>query len=238
MLLRILGLENITVDDVMLPRAAVEAINIDDDWELIVNQLATSHHTRLPVYKGSLDNIIGVLHLRKVLHLSQTSEFTKEKLKKIIRTPYFVPAGTKITQHLLNLQSKRRTFGLVVDEYGDIKGLVTLEEILEEIFGEFTASIPGFSEEVQAQVDGSFLVRGNANVRELNRRMQWNLPQNGPKTINGLILEQLEAIPKPGTTVLLSGHPVEVVRIRGTAVDVARIQPAIKSAASSDEHPH
>lgn len=238
MLLRILELENITVDDVMLPRAAVEAINIDDDWELIVNQLATSHHTRLPVYKGSLDNIIGVLHLRKVLHLSQTSEFTKEKLKKIIRTPYFVPEGTKITQHLLNLQSKRRTFGLVVDEYGDIKGLVTLEEILEEIVGEFTASIPGFSEEVQAQVDGSFLVRGNANVRELNRRMQWNLPQNGPKTINGLILEQLEAIPKPGTTVLLSGHPVEVVRIRGTAVDVARIQPAIKSAASSDEHPH
>lgn len=237
MLLRVLELEKITVDDVMLPRSAVEAINIDDDWELIVNQLATSHHTRLPVYKGSLDNIIGVLHLRKVMHLSQTSEFTKKKLKEIMRTPYFVPEGTKIAQHLLNLQSKRRTFGLVVDEYGDIKGLVTLEEILEEIVGDFTANIPGFSEEVQAQDDGSFLVRGNANVRELNRRMQWSLPQEGPKTLNGLILEHLEAIPEPGTTMLLSGHPVEVVRTRGTAVEVARIRPAIKaSGRPSDGH--
>ena len=172
------------------------------------------------------------------MHLSRARDFSKEKLKEIMREPYFVPEGTKITQHLLNLQSKRRTFGLVVDEYGDIKGLVTLEEILEEIVGDFTANIPGFSEEIQVQDDGSFLVRGKANVRELNRRMQWNLPQDGPKTVNGLILEHLEAIPEPGTTVLLSGHPVEVVRIRGTAVDVARIQPVINTAIqSADEHP-
>ena len=128
MLLRILELEQITVDDVMLPRTEVEAIDIDDEWELIVDQLATSHHTRLPIYQGSLDNIIGVVHLRKVLHLSQTSEFSKENLKKIMRDPYFVPEGTKITQHLLNLQDKGHTFGLVVDEYGDFKGLVTVEE--------------------------------------------------------------------------------------------------------------
>lgn len=163
------------------------------------------------------------------MHLSQARDFSKKKLKEIMREPYFVPEGTKITQHLLNLQSKRRTFGLVVDEYGDIKGLVTLEEILEEIVGDFTANIPGYSEEVQAQDDGSFLVRGNANVRELNRRMHWGLPQDGPKTVNGLILEHLEAIPEPGTTVLLSGHPVEVVRTRGTAVEVARVQPALQS---------
>ena len=237
MLLRILELENITVDDVMLPRAEIEAIDIDDDWELIVTQLATSHHTRLPVYQGSLDNVIGVLHLRKVLHLSQTSNFNKKQLKQIIREPYFVPEGTKITQHLLNLQSKRRTFGLVVDEYGDIKGLVTLVEVLEEIVGDFTANIPGFSDEIQAQKDGSYLVRGNVNIRELNRRTAWTLPQEGPKTLNGLILEHLEAIPEPGTTVLLSGHPVEVVRTRGTAVEIARIQPTItQTPQPSDEY--
>ena len=237
MLLRILELDKISVEDVMLPRSEIEAVDIDDDWELIHNQLATSHHTRLPVYQGSLDNIIGILHLRKVLHLSQTSGFGKEQLKQIMRKPYFVPEGTKITRHLLDLQNKRRTLSLVVDEYGDIKGLVTMEEVLEEIVGEFTANIPGFSDEIQAQPDGSYLVRGNANIRELNRRMAWALPQDGPKTLNGLILEYLEAIPEPGTTVLLSGHPVEVVRTRGTAVEIARIQPTISQTAQpSDEY--
>ena len=206
MLLRILELEQITVDDVMLPRTEVEAIDIDDEWELIVDQLATSHHTRLPIYQGSLDNIIGVVHLRKVLHLSQTSEFSKENLKKIMRDPYFVPEGTKITQHLLNLQDKGHTFGLVVDEYGDFKGLVTVEEILEEIVGEFNDSVPGLSEDIQKQDDGTYLVRGSANIRELNRRMHWTLPQDGPKTLNGLILEHLEAIPEPGTSFLVSNH--------------------------------
>ena len=238
MLLRILELEKITVDDVMLPRADVEAIDIDDDWELIVTQLATSHHTRLPVYQGSFENIIGVLHLRKVLHLSQSNEFSKEKLKQIMREPYFVPEGTKITQHLLNLQNKRRSFGLVVDEYGDFKGLVTVEEVLEEIVGEFTAHIPGLSEDIQRQDDGTYLVRGHANIRELNRRMEWSLPQDGPKTLNGLILEYLEAIPEPGTSILLAGYPVEVVRTRGTAVDIARIQPFIVAQAPVSDNRH
>lgn len=238
MLLRILELEQITVDDVLLPRSDVEAIDIDDDWESIVDQLATSHHTRLPVYQGSLDNIIGIVHLRTVLHLSQTSEFSKDNLRKIMRSPYFVPEGTKITQHLLNLQDKGQPFGLVVDEYGDFKGLVTVEEILEEIVGEFATSVPGLSEDVQKQDDGSYLVRGSANVRELNRRMQWTLPQDGPKTLNGLILEHLEAIPEPGTSLLLSNHPVEVVRTRGTAVHIARVQaPIEKTKQRSDENP-
>ena len=237
MLLRILELDKISVEDVMLPRSEIEAVDIDDDWELILNQLATSHHTRLPVYQGSLDNIIGILHLRKVLHLSQTSGFGKAQLKQIMRKPYFVPEGTKITQHLLDLQNKRRTLSLVVDEYGDIKGLVTMEEVLEEIVGEFTANIPGFSDEIQAQPDGSYLVRGSTNIRELNRRMAWALPQEGPKTLNGLILEYLEAIPEPGTTILLSGYPVEVVRTRGTAVEIARVQPAIaQTTQPSDEY--
>ena len=238
MLLRILELEEITVDDIMLSRSEVEAIDLEEDWEDIVTQLATSHHTRLPVYRGSLDNIIGVLHLRKVLHLSQTDAFDKESLQKLMRQPYFVPEGTKITQHLLNLQNNRRSVGLVVDEYGDFKGLVTVEEILEEIVGEFTSNIPGLSDEIQPQKDGSYLLRGTTNIRELNRRLSWHLPQSGPKTVNGLILEHLEAIPEPGTSLLISGYPFEVVRTRGTAVDIARIQPTIKKYTDSvDEYP-
>ena len=229
MLLRILEMEDITVDDVMLSRSEVEAIDLDDDWEDIVEQLATSMHTRLPVYRGSMDNIVGILHLRKVLHLSRTNRLNKKNLEKILRKPHYVPEGTKITQHLLNLQNKRRTFSLVVDEYGDFKGLVTVEEVLEEIIGEFTVNVPGLSEDVRKQRDGSYLVRGSSNIRDLNRRMSWKLPLEGPKTLNGLILERLEVIPEPGTSLVLDGHPVEVVRTRDKAVDIARIQPTIES---------
>ncbi len=227
MLLRILEMEEITVDDVMLSRSEVEAIDLNDEWEDIVVQLATSLHTRLPVYRGSLDNIVGVLHLRKVLHLSRTRRFNKKNLEMIMRKPYYVPEGTRITQYLLNLQNEPRTFGLVVDEYGDFKGLVTLEEVLQEIVGEFTSNNPGSFDDIQLQDDGSYLVKGSSNIRDLNRRMLWTLPQNGPKTLNGLILEHLEAIPEPGTSMLLAGYPIEVLRTRDTAVDIARIQPTI-----------
>ncbi len=226
MLLQILELEKMSADDVMVPRSEIEAIDIDDDWDAIVNQLATSHHTRLPVYHGSLDNVIGILHLRKVLHLSQTNEFNREGMMKIMREPYFVPESSSLTQQLLNLQEERRRLGLVVDEYGDIKGLVTLEEILEEIVGEFTDHAPRLAEDVHAQPDGSFLIRGSANIRDLNRKMNWELPIDGPKTLNGLILEYLEHIPEPGTSIRLAGYPIEIVQTRGTAVTVAKIQPA------------
>jgi len=194
---------------------------------IIVAQLATSLHTRLPVYRGSLDNIVGVLHLRKVLHLSRTRRFNKKNLEMIMRKPYYVAEGTRITQYLLNLQNEPRIFGLVVDEYGDFKGLVTLEEVLQEIVGEFTSNIPGSFDDIQLQDDGSYLVKGSSNIRDLNRRMLWTLPQNGPKTLNGLILQHLEAIPEPGTSLLLAGYPIEVLRTRDTAVDIARIQPTI-----------
>ncbi len=226
MLLQILDLEKMSVDDVMVPRAEIEVIDIDDDWDEIVNQLATSHHTRLPVCKGSLDNVIGILHLRKVLHLSQTNEFNRDGIMKIIREPYFVPESSPLTQQLLNLQEERRRLALVVDEYGDIKGLVTLEEILEEIVGEFTDHAPRLAEDVHQQPDGSVLIRGTANIRDLNRKMNWELPIDGPKTLNGLILEYLEDIPEPGTSIRLAGYPIEIVQTRGTAVTVAKIQPA------------
>jgi len=235
MLLRILELESIKVEDIMRPRAEIEAINLEDTWETIAHQLGTAHHTRLPAYRNSMDNVVGLLHLRKVLHLSQTGEFNKDNLIKLMRQPYFVPAGTSITQQLLNFQDTRRRFGLVVDEYGDVKGLITMEEILEEIVGEFTTSVPGLGEDTYAQPDGSFLVRGSANIRDLNRRMQWTLPTDGPKTVNGLILEYLEAIPEPGTSLLVAGYPIEVVQTRGTAVTMARIRHGLPAAGDDEE---
>jgi Mg2+/Co2+ transporter CorB len=225
MLLRILELESMTVDDVMLPRTEIEAIDLDDDWDDIVDQLATSHHTRLPVYRGSMDHMVGVLHLRKVLHLSRTNNFNRESLEKMIRPPYFIPEGSNLMQQLLNLQGQRRRFGLVVDEYGDLKGLVTVEEILEEIVGEFTDNTPALDRQTQAQPDGSYVVKGNANIRDLNRKFGWDLPTDGPKTINGLILEHMESIPEPGTSVLVSNYAIEVMQTRGTGVSIVKIAP-------------
>jgi Mg2+/Co2+ transporter CorB len=225
MLLRILDLEKITVDDIMVPRSAIEAIDLDADWDDIVTQLATSHHTRLPVYRNNLDNIIGLLHLRKVLHLSRSTEFNKDTLIQIMREPYFIPEGTPVTQQLINMQTEKRRFGLVVDEYGDLKGLVTLDEILEEIVGEFTTQAPGVSEDLMPQDDGSYIVNGTASVRDLNRKMGWELPTEGPKTLNGLILEYLEDIPESGTSLLLGNYAVEILQTAGTAVKLARIMP-------------
>lgn len=225
MLLRILDLEKITVEDVMVPRSAIEGIDIEDDWEAIVNQLATSHHTRLPVYRGTLDNVIGVLHIRRVLHISQGSEFSKESLLQVISEPFFIPEGTRLTQQLLALQKQRRQLSLVVDEYGDLKGLVTLEEILEEIVGEFTSHLPGIAENVHDKEDGSYLISGQSNIRDLNRKMEWHLPINGPKTLNGLILEFLENIPESGTSFEIDDYKIEIVQTRGTAVSVVRLRP-------------
>lgn len=214
-----------TVDDVMLPRTDIEAIDLDDEWDDIVEQLATSHHTRLPVYRRSMDHMEGVLHLRKVLHLSRTDKFNREALEKMIRPPYFIPEGANLMQQLLNLQSQRRRFGLVVDEYGDLKGLVTVEEILEEIVGEFTDNTPAVDRLAHSRADGSYMVKGSINIRDLNRRFGWELPTDGPKTINGLILEHMESIPEPGTGVLLNNYAIEVMQTRGTGVSVVKITP-------------
>ena len=227
MLLRILELDKMTVDDVMVPRNEIEAININADWEKIVDQFATSHHTRLPIYQDDFDNVIGIIHLRKVLHLSQRKNFSRETLMQFMREPYFIPEGSRLTPQLLNLQAERRRFGLVVNEYGNIKGLVTIEEIVEEIVGQFTDDAPGTSDETPVQNDGSYLIRGAANLRDLNRKFNLQLPTQGAKTLNGLILDTFEDIPRPGTSMLLAGYPIEIVQTRGTAVTVARIKPRL-----------
>lgn len=223
MLLRILGMEKVTVEDVMVPRSNMEAIDLDDEWDEIVEQLATSHHTRVPVFQGSLDNILGIVHIRKLFYLSQMADFNKETMMSIVREPYFVPENSSITHALTNLQDQRRRFGIVVDEYGDIKGLITLELILEEVVGEFTTINPGLDDDINPSVDGSYLVRGNTNLRDINRKLNWELPTENVKTINGLILDVLESIPEAATSFRIDNYVIEIVQSRDTSVHVAKI---------------
>ncbi len=225
MLLRILELESITVEDVMVPRSSIEGIDLEDEWDDILDQLATSHHTRLPVFRGNLDNIVGEVHLRNVLHQSQEGELTREQFLEVIREPLFLPEGAKLTEQLLRMQEKRRQSALVVNEFGDIRGLVTLDEILEEIVGEFTSQVPGVSEDVHVESDGGYLVDARANIRDLNRKMGWDLPTDGPKTLNGLILEVLEDVPNPGTSIKIGDIVVEIMKSGNSAVDIARLTP-------------
>ncbi len=225
MLLSILDLEKVTVEDIMIPRNDIQGINIEDDWESLVKQLATAQHSRLPVWRGDIDNIIGILQLRKALRLFTHGEACKEELVRVMREPYFIPEGTPLNTQLLNFQRNKRRLGLVVDEYGDILGLATLEDILEEIVGEFTTEPLTAIKEIQPQEDGTWLVDGSVAIRDLNRALDLQLPTDGPKTLNGLVLEQLETIPDAGTSVLIHGYPVEIVQAASHAVKVARIAP-------------
>ena len=229
MLMGILDLEHISVEDIMVPRNAIEGIDLEDEWDEILEQLATSHHTRLPVFKGSLDNVVGVLHLRRAIYAMQTDDLDRNKLVKLLRPVYFVPEDTPVMQQLLAMQKERRRLGLAVDEYGDLQGMITMDEILEEIIGEFNKQIPGDLQDVHKQSDNSYMLNGMASIRDLNRNMGWELPIDGPKTINGLILEQLEEIPQTGTTMLISNYPVEVVQTKDAAVRMVRIYPRVEA---------
>jgi Mg2+/Co2+ transporter CorB len=226
MLLSILDLEKVTVNDIMVPRNEIDGIDINAPLEDILSQLTHCSHTRLYVYQDTIDHVVGILHLRKALHLIANDNLNKESLRAIIREPYFIPEGTPLNLQLLNFQRRKRRTALVVDEYGDILGLVTLEDILEEIVGEFTADEVIDSErEIHPQPDGSYLVAGSTNVRELNRTMHWDLPTKGPKTLNGLIIEYLETIPNPGISLRLGQYLIEIVQMSGNAVRTVRIRP-------------
>jgi len=225
MLLGILDLEKVTVEDIMIPRNEIVGIDLNDPIDVITEQLASTQHTRLPLYREDIDNMVGILHVRRVLRLFQQEELTKETLEKNARDLYFVPEGTPLNTQLLNFQRHKRRIGLVVNEYGDIQGLVTLEDILEEIVGDFTTSPDTLNPDIHPQEDSSFLVDASITVRELNRIMQWHLPIEGPKTLNGLILEYLEAIPEAGTSLRLAGYPIEIVQTANNAVKTVRIRP-------------
>lgn len=232
MLLSILDLEKITVEDIMVPRSEIDGIDIEADWNEIMAQLRSSQHTRLLVYACTIDDFIGFAHARQFLHLVTHGQPTHAMLRSIVREPYFIPEGTSLQQQLMNFQAAKRRIGLVVDEYGDIQGLVTLEDILEEIVGEFTSDPAAQHKDIYKESDGSYLVNASANVRALNRAMNWRLPTTGPKTLNGLILEYLETIPKSGTALKLAGYPLEIVQTSESAVKTVRIRPQVVAAAT------
>lgn len=221
-LLNLFDLQSITVDDLMTPRSQIEVVDIDASPMDLRRQISIGNHTRMPLYRGSLDNIIGVLHVRKVLNLD-AEEFNAETLAQIMRPPYFIPVATPLLAQLQNFQEEEERLGLVVDEYGELMGLITLEDILEEIIGEFTTHSPLQSGGVTVQADGSVLAEGGTPLRELNRKLGTHFPLDGPKTLNGLILEHLEDIPETGTTVKIAGHPIEIVQTQDRAVRAARI---------------
>lgn len=225
-LLNLFELENVTVDDVMVPRRQIEAIDLDADDEIIQDQLLTCYHTRLPVYRGTLDNVTGVIHVRKVLNRMRSDEITAATLTKIMREPYFIPSGTPLFSQLQLFQENRERMGLIVDEYGEWMGLVTLEDIVEEIIGEFTTHAPSQAGTLLKQEDGSVLVEGSSLLRDLNRKLGWNLPIGGPKTLNGLILEYFQDIPEAGTSVKIAGYPMEIIQTQDRVVKVVRIFPA------------
>jgi Mg2+/Co2+ transporter CorB len=230
MLMSILDLENATVEDIMVPRNEIVGIDIDDDWDRIMEQLRQSQHTRLPVYEGDIDRIIGLLHMKQVVHELARGHLDREALREAAkaRESYFVPSGTTLNTQLLNFQRDKRRTGFVVDEYGDIQGLVTLDDILEEIVGEFTTDpATMMHKDVHAEADGSFVANASATIRALNRSMRWNLPMDGPKTLNGLIVEFLETIPEPGTTLKLADYMLEVLQTGENAIKTVRIRPPL-----------
>lgn len=224
MLLSVIDLEQISVEDIMVPRNEVTGIDLNDDWNDIVHQITHSQRTRVPVFHDSIDDTIGVLHLRKVLNLFSRDELNMKTLKGLIVSAYFIPAGTSLTQQLLNFQDNRRRSGLVVDEYGSIQGLVTLEDILEEIVGQFTTDSPTRNLGIHKQTDNSYLIDGNTHIRDINRALGWELPVDGPKTLNGLILEHMEIIPQNGTSLMVDNYTIEIMRSTNNAVQTARVQ--------------
>ena len=228
MLLSILDLEKATIEDIMIPRNEIMGIDINDDWDDIVTQLTESQHTRLPVYEDDIDHVIGMVHLRRTIRLFQQQEFSKDEFRDLIRDVYFVPEGVPLNTQLINFQKERRRIGLVVNEYGEIQGLITLEDILEEIVGEFTTDPAASSKDIHLLEDGTYLVDGSTSVRELNKLLHWTLPTEGPKTLNGLVIEYLEHIPDPGTSMLLGGYAVEIVQTSQNTVKTVRIDPRVK----------
>ena len=223
MLTSILDLEKVTIDDIMVPRNEIIGIDLDTDWDENIRQLTSTQHTRLPVYRSDTNNIVGIFHLRRALRLMANQEFTKEKFMTIIREPYFVPLGTPLNTQLLNFQTQKRRTGVVVDEYGDIQGLVTLEDILEEIVGEFTTDPSQQVRDIHPQKDGTYLIDGSATIREINKSLHWALPTKGPRTLSGLIVEFLEAMPEQGISLRIASHTIEIIQTKNNMVKIARL---------------
>jgi Mg2+/Co2+ transporter CorB len=222
-LLNLFDVEAITVQDIMVPRARIESIKLDDDMDTIAHQLATSYHMRLPVFRDALGEVVGVLHLRKVLAPLHAGELDKASLESLVVEPYFVPATTPVLSQMQYFQENRERIALVVDEYGELMGLVTLEDIIEEIIGKFTTSLPSATPALSWDADGTATAEGTMPVREINRALGLSLPTGGPKTLNGLILEHLQDIPEADVSIKIGNVPMEIVHAQGRTVKTVRI---------------
>ncbi len=237
MLVNLFDLERITVEDVMTPRAQIEAIDLEAPLERVAEQIATSYHTRLVVYRKELGNVAGILHLRKVLALMRDGELERDKLAELLTEPYFIPAGTPLFAQLQYFQENRQRLALVVDEYGELQGLTTLEDIIEEIIGEFTTNAPSVATIHAWDENGSALVEGASPLRELNRKLGLALPLGGPKTLNGLILEHLQDIPESGLSLKIADVPIEIVHTEDRVVRTVRLfKPKLQPEAAADQH--
>ena len=227
MLISILDLDKVTVGDIMLPRNEIVGIDINDDWKSIVRQLTHSPHGRIVLYRDSLDDAIGILRVREAYRLMmEKQEFNKQNLIKAADNIYFIPNSTPLNIQLVNFQRNKEKLGIIVDEYGEIQGLITVEDILEEIVGDFTTSMsPSLAEEVMPQSDGSVLVDGSANIRELNKAFDWNLPIEGPRTVNGMVLEVIGDIPQPNEQILIGHYLIEVLQVSDNIIKQVKINP-------------
>ncbi len=232
MLLNLVDLERISVNHVMVPRNQIESLNINADQDILREQIITCHHTLLPVYADTPGNIIGILHIKRVTPLFQEAKLNLAQLRDVLYEPYFIPSDTPLLQQLQQFQERHTRMGLVVDEYGELLGLVTLENILEEIVGEFTTQSPAQTGKFLRQTDGSILLEGHTNLRELNRKLGLHLPLDNAKTLNGLILEYLQDIPETGTSLKIAGYPIEIIQTQDRIVKVARLFPKIKAVSS------
>jgi len=224
----LLNLEQSTVEDIMVPRNEVDGIDLNADWDEVVDLLSRTTHTRLPLYEDDLDRVLGVVHMKRIANELALGRLSRERLREVAtqRDALFVPEGTTLQTQLIAFRKLKRRLGFVVDEYGDVLGLVTLEDILEEIVGEFTTQPGSLHRDVMEQPDGSYVVAGGAAIRTINRMLDWNLPTDGPRTLSGLIVEHLEAIPEPGTAFRLNGQRVEILQIADNTVRTAKIWPA------------
>ncbi len=223
MLLSILDLETVRVNDIMIPRNEIVGIDLDDDIRDIETLLRSSQHTRLPVWKGNINNMIGMLHMRNAAKVLSQGTFNKAELLQVTREPYFIPETAQLHNQLFNFQKQQRRIAIVVDEYGNVQGIATLEDILEEIVGDFTSDMSSTSQDITPQDDGSFIIDGSTNIRDLNKALKFDLTITGPKTFSGLIIEYLESIPDSNICLKLDGYKIEILKVKANTIASARI---------------
>jgi Mg2+/Co2+ transporter CorB len=223
MMLGVLDLDEVTVDDIMVPKSEIIGIDLEEPLEDIINQLRNAQHTRLPVFREDIDHVIGMLHVRDAIRFLTSEEPNKASLVQEIDEVYFVPENTALQRQIRNFQARKERIALVVDEYGDVQGIVTLEDILEEIVGEFTTDLASASSDIHPQEDGSFVVDGGATIRSINRALTWDLPADGPKTLNGLMTDRLETFPEAPVSIEIDEYRLEVVRLKDNMIATAKL---------------